>query len=170
MLELLVLLESHWSFAGLGQRFPLCLISRTGKDVIGFVRSLTEWMGGQVGEEGGDKVLRFPNLRIYSSLEELDRAIPREVPKLILTVPSTLSHGFSRQLLVQLAREPKNVVVLSGSNEEGTLARWLFDVWNDAQTELDKWGKGKVGKVVQSEQTVQLQVRVPPLPSQPPHA
>jgi hypothetical protein len=60
LLELLVLLESHWNFANLGQRFPLCLISRTGRDVVGFVRSLTEWMGGQIGgEAGGEKVLKF---------------------------------------------------------------------------------------------------------------
>lgn len=62
VLELLVLLESHWNFASLGQKYPLCLISKTGRDVVGFVRSLTEWMGGQVGSEsgsGGEKVLKF---------------------------------------------------------------------------------------------------------------
>ncbi|KAL8287338.1 hypothetical protein RQP46_003790 [Phenoliferia psychrophenolica] len=159
VLELLVLLESHWNYAGLGQRFPLCLISRTGKDVVGFVRSLTEWMGGQVGEEGGEKVLRFTNLRIYSSLTELDAAIPSHISKLILTVPSTLSHGFSRALFVEFARQPLNVVVLSGTSDDGTLARWLFGVWNDAQEEGDKWGKGKVGKVVEMGQTVELQMK-----------
>lgn len=60
LLELLVLLEMHWSHAGLGNRFPLCLISRTGKDVTTFVRSLTEWMGGQVNSnEQGEGLLRF---------------------------------------------------------------------------------------------------------------
>ena len=60
VLELLVLLESHWSFANLGNKYPLCLITRTGRDVVGFVRSLTEWMGGQIGGEGGgEKVLKF---------------------------------------------------------------------------------------------------------------
>ncbi|KAK4705180.1 cleavage and polyadenylation specificity factor subunit 2, partial [Phenoliferia sp. Uapishka_3] len=159
VLELLVLLESHWTFANLGQRHPLCLISRTGKDVVGFVRSLTEWMGGQVGEEGGEKVLRFNNLRIYSSIAELNNAIPPHVPKLILTVPATLSHGYSRQLFVDFARNASNVVVLTGSGEEGTLARWLFGVWNEGQTETDKWGKGKVGRVVELGQTVELEMK-----------
>lgn len=59
VLELLVLLESHWTFAGLTRQYPLCLISRTGRDVVAFVRSLTEWMGGQVAGQDGDKILRF---------------------------------------------------------------------------------------------------------------
>lgn len=59
LLELLVLLESHWSFKNLS-RYPLCLVSHTGKEVTGFVRSLTEWMGGQVGgTEGGERLLQF---------------------------------------------------------------------------------------------------------------
>lgn len=62
VLELLVLLESHWTFAGLTQRYPLCLISRTGRDVVGFVRSLTEWMGGQISGQDGEKILRFKSV------------------------------------------------------------------------------------------------------------
>lgn len=58
LFELLVLLETHWQFNRLGTHFPLCLISRTGKEAVGFVRSLTEWMGGQIASEGADK-LRF---------------------------------------------------------------------------------------------------------------
>lgn len=56
LFELLVLLESHWQFNNLGAQFPLCLISRTGKDAVGFVRSLTEWMGGQLAGEGTEKL------------------------------------------------------------------------------------------------------------------
>lgn len=59
LLELLVLLEMHWTRSNLSS-FPLCLISRTGKDVVSFVRSLTEWMGGQVNaDERGEKLLKF---------------------------------------------------------------------------------------------------------------
>lgn len=59
LFELLVLLESHWSYSNLGAQFPLCLLSRTGKDAVGFVRSLTEWMGGQVSGEKGADILKF---------------------------------------------------------------------------------------------------------------
>lgn len=99
------------------------------------------------------------NLRIYSSLAELNAAIPPHVPKLILTVPATLSHGYSRSLFVDFARGLSNVVILTGASDDGTLARWLWGVWNEAQKEGEKWGQGKVGKVIELDRTVELQVR-----------
>jgi cleavage and polyadenylation specificity factor subunit 2 len=68
LFELLVLLESHWSFSNFTSRgYPLCLVSRTGREAVGFVRSLTEWMGGQVNgnttgggrDKGRPDILKF---------------------------------------------------------------------------------------------------------------
>ncbi|KPV72470.1 uncharacterized protein RHOBADRAFT_55930 [Rhodotorula graminis WP1] len=159
LFELLVLLETHWRFAGLGAQFPLCLISRTGKDAVGFVRSLTEWMGGQLAGDAADK-LKFSNLRIFSSLDEIAAAIPPTVPKLILTVPSTLSYGFARALFLDFARSPANLVLLTGLSEPGSLARWLAkEVWEPQQDEGCKYGQGKVGKEVQMDRVVELEMR-----------
>lgn len=57
ILELLVLLDQHWNFSRL--RYPICLLSRTGREMLTFVRSMMEWMGGtiskeDVGEDGGN--------------------------------------------------------------------------------------------------------------------
>src|SRR5712671_6594218 len=49
VLELLVLLDQHWSFARL--KFPICLLSRTGREMLTFVRSMMEWLGGTVSKE-----------------------------------------------------------------------------------------------------------------------
>jgi cleavage and polyadenylation specificity factor subunit 2 len=76
----------------------------------------------------------------------------------ILTVPATLSHGYSRSLFIDFARSPNNVVVLTGMSDEGTLARWLWGEWNEQQAVGEKWGQGKVGNVVQLNETVALQV------------
>lgn len=59
LLELLVLLDQHWSFKrtpGPGPQWthPLCLVSRTAQDMVSFARSLLEWMGGVVRESGAD--------------------------------------------------------------------------------------------------------------------
>lgn len=56
LLELLVLLDRHWSFARI--RAPICLLSRTAGEMLQVVRSLMEWLGGSiskedVGEDGG---------------------------------------------------------------------------------------------------------------------
>lgn len=83
---------------------------------------------------------------------------PPHVAKLILTVPATLSHGFSRSLFVDFARNPSNVVILTQSGEEGTLAQWLWKAWNDKQKPGEKWGEGKVGKEVQLGETLKLEV------------
>ena len=58
VLELLVLLDQHWQFQRL--KYPICLVSRTGREMLTFVRSMMEWMGGtiskeDVGVESGDK-------------------------------------------------------------------------------------------------------------------
>lgn len=184
LFELLVLLETHWQFNNLGAQFPLCLISRTGRDAVGFVRSLTEWMGGQVGENAGEKlkftcVFPFPpflpllppltlqlpssltsNLKIFSSLSEISSSIPPHVPKLILTVPSTLSYGFSRALFLDFARQPGNLVLLTGRSDAGSLARWLVEeVWEKEQKEGKGYGRGMVGEEVKIDRTVELEVR-----------
>ena len=56
LLELLVLLDQHWSYSRL--KYPICLISRTAREMLTFVRSKMEWLGGtiskeDVGEEAG---------------------------------------------------------------------------------------------------------------------
>jgi cleavage and polyadenylation specificity factor subunit 2 len=62
LLELLVLLDQHWSYSisresETRQRwtYPLCLVSRTAEEMLVFARSLMEWMGGAIAkaqEEG----------------------------------------------------------------------------------------------------------------------
>lgn len=49
VLELLVLLDQHWNYSRL--KFPICLLSRTGREMLTFVRSMMEWLGGTVSKE-----------------------------------------------------------------------------------------------------------------------
>lgn len=55
VLELLVLLDQHWNYSRL--RYPICFLSRSASEMLTFVRSMMEWLGGtvskeDVGEEG----------------------------------------------------------------------------------------------------------------------
>lgn len=52
---------------------------------------------------------------------------PNPTPKLILAVPSSLSHGPSRELFAEFAKVPGNLVVLTARGEVGSLSRSLFD-------------------------------------------
>jgi hypothetical protein len=59
LLELLVLLDQHWSYKITDNQqaraqgreqwiYPLCLVSRTAADMVSFARSFIEWTGGVV--------------------------------------------------------------------------------------------------------------------------
>ncbi|KAH9998248.1 beta-lactamase-like protein [Russula vinacea] len=185
VLELLVLLDQHWSFARL--KFPICLLSRTGREMLTFVRSMMEWLGGtvskeDVGEETSGKrnnkrrrdddadeeaigafALRFKHLEFFPNPQVLLETYSSKDPKLILAVPASFSHGPSRLLFADFAAVPDNVILLTGRGEEGTLGRMLFDRWNKTQRAEDKWDKGKLGSSVMLDGSLSLRInsRVP---------
>ncbi|KAH8113222.1 cleavage and polyadenylation specificity factor subunit [Phellopilus nigrolimitatus] len=176
LLELLVLLDQHWSFSRL--KFPICLVSRTGREMLTFVRSMMEWLGGTISKEdvgedadGGNRrrrdadndedalgalALRFKHLEFFSTPEALLHTYSSKDPKLILAVPTSLSHGASRSIFSEFASVPDNVVLLTSPCEEGTLGRELFNLWNDEQRDDDKWNKGKLGRNVMLDKTLKL--------------
>ncbi|THH16445.1 hypothetical protein EW146_g4205 [Bondarzewia mesenterica] len=184
VLELLVLLDQHWSYARL--KYPICLLSRTGREMLTFVRSMMEWLGGtvskeDVGEEAtgsgrsrgkrkrdddgdddavGAFALRFKHLEFFMNPQALMQTYSSKDPKLILAVPASLSHGPSRALFADFAAVPDNVVLLTGRGEEGTLGRILFDKWNDSQRPEDKWDKGKIGSNIMMDGVMRLQASI----------
>ncbi|KAI0265838.1 beta-lactamase-like protein [Gloeopeniophorella convolvens] len=188
VLELLVLLDQHWSFARL--KFPICLLSRTGREMLTFVRSMMEWLGGTVSKEDvgedaqggtgkrankrrreedvdedaiGAFALRFKHLEFFSSPQALMQTYSSKEPKLVLAVPASLSHGASRVMFTEFAAIPDNVILLTGRGEEGTLGRALFERWDGAQRAEDKWNNGKLGNNVMLDGSLELRLnsRVP---------
>ncbi|KAH7887585.1 beta-lactamase-like protein [Phlebopus sp. FC_14] len=181
LLELLVLLDQHWKYADF--RFPICLLSRNGREMLTFVRSMMEWVGGtvskeDVGVDGSGKTgnkrrrgdddadeealgafaLRFRHLEFFLNPQSLTQTYSSKEPKLILAVPASLSHGPSRSLFADFAAIPDNVVLLTSRGEEGTLGRILFDRWNGSQRGDDKWDKGKIGSNVMMDGALQLKM------------
>ncbi|KAH9931771.1 beta-lactamase-like protein [Amylocystis lapponica] len=171
VLELLVLLDQHWNYSRL--KYPICLLSRTGREMLTFVRSMMEWLGtGNAGRGGkrrradddadedalGAFALRFRHLEFFPNPQALLHTYSSKDPKLILAVPASLSHGPSRALFSQFAETPDNVVLLTGRSEEGTLGRVLFDRWNDAQRDDTKWDRGKIGSNVMMDGSIRLTV------------
>ncbi|KAG1752619.1 beta-lactamase-like protein [Suillus paluster] len=182
LLELLVLLDQHWKYADF--RFPICLLSRNGREMLTFVRSMMEWLGGTVSKEdvgvdgsgrtGGTRrrrgdddadeealgafALRFRFLEFFPSPQSLLQTYSSKEPKLILAVPASLSHGPSRLLFSDFAAVPDNVVLLTSRGEEGTLGRILFDKWNNSQRGDDKWDKGRIGSNIMMDGAMTLKI------------
>ncbi|KAK4684802.1 cleavage and polyadenylation specificity factor subunit 2, partial [Tremellales sp. Uapishka_1] len=177
LLELLVLLDQHWSFRLTRSpdqwKYPLCVVSRTAQDMLAFARSLIEWMGGVVRDNpGGEAVesgnqrgkrkrgrrtggamgseygaLDFSHVQLFATPRDLLDAYPMTRPKLILAVPPTLSHGPSRFLFTLIASTPGNVIVLTSRGEKGTLTRKLYEEWTKDQDESARWGNGGIGTI-----------------------
>ncbi|KDQ20588.1 hypothetical protein BOTBODRAFT_100390 [Botryobasidium botryosum FD-172 SS1] len=177
LLELLILLDQHWSFSKI--KAPICLISRTGREMLGLARSMLEWMGGTVGRDEltgvddsrgkrrrdddedhiGSVALRFRHLEFYSSPAALVETYPSSKPKLILSVPDNLSYGSSRSLFADFVSVPGNVVVLTArGGEPDSLAAILFSKWNAGQSEEERFGKGRVGSLVELNEGLHLKM------------
>ncbi|ODN95264.1 cleavage and polyadenylation specificity factor subunit 2 [Cryptococcus wingfieldii CBS 7118] len=181
LLELLVLLDQHWTFKREMAMwpYPLCIVSRTAQDMITFARSLIEWMGGTVKDSGDSVVetrpgkkgrparvqlgseygaLDFRHLQFFASPADLLAAFPLSQPKLVLAVPPNMSHGPSRFLFTEMANAEGNVVLLTARGEEGTLGRDLFGKWEEKQGEGEQWGQGKIGKLATLDGTLQVEI------------
>lgn len=192
LLELLVLLDQHWAFAYPHVRFPLCLVSATGKEVVERARTLMEWMtrewarnnasqaaAAAAADEGnngaapppptkrqrGQRDLRsqqpaspldFQYLRVFSSLAAMDEALSPGEAKVVLAWPPSLTHGPSRKLMARMADHEKNVVILTQRGEPGSLGRELYDRWESRQEPTARWGKGKVGKLVDAPAKLEI--------------
>ncbi|KDN51357.1 hypothetical protein K437DRAFT_254952 [Tilletiaria anomala UBC 951] len=194
LLELLVLLDQHWAYAYSHARFPLCLVSHTGSEVIERARTLMEWMTrewatvatgaganaeaegveGQDGDpglknntqrkgndrrarermqkEGPAAPLDFKYLRIFSSLEAMNNAIPPGQARVVLAVPPSLTCGPARKLVATFSQNPQDVILLTQRGEPGSLTRWLWNEWHKRQQPAAKLGRGKVGQVIKTSE------------------
>lgn len=91
---------------------------------------------------------------------ELMHAHPLNRPKLVLAIPPSMSHGPSRWLFTAMASTEGNVVLLTSRGEDGTLARKLYDAWQQRQQQNKEWQQdaGKIGSASRVDQQVSLEV------------
>lgn len=165
LLELLVLLDQHWAYSYPHARFPLCLVSRTGKEVIERARTMREWMGRQLqGEEQTTKgsndnkgrgqpqqidngILEFRFLRIFTSLSALSAAVPSGSAKVVITVGPSLLYGPSLRFFQEhVAGGKDNAVVLTQQTQQGSLGATMRAWWQKHQDA--GWTERTVGKEV----------------------
>ena len=74
-------------------------------------------------------------------------------------MPPTLSYAPSRSLFTSIAQQRGNVVLLTGRGEQGSLARGLFEQWDDEQDKAARFGQGKVGQRTILKSELDLEVR-----------
>lgn len=103
-----------------------------------------------------DRYRRF--VEIFGSPDQLVDKFSSRDPKLILSVPASMSHGMSRSLFADFARVEGNMVVLTERAERGTLNRFLMDRWEATQEDSQRWQDGKLGEPIALDRPIELEV------------
>lgn len=138
-LELLLLIHQFWMASRLGkQTYSFVLLSNVGESTIDFARSQIEWMSAACMKQfdlNRENPFAFPQLHICHSLEDLHRLKRgnnknnnnnNTKPMLVLATNPNLSAGFSQDLFMQFASNPKNLVFFTQRAPTFTLAHQLM--------------------------------------------
>ncbi|XP_046847920.1 cleavage and polyadenylation specificity factor subunit 2-like [Xenia sp. Carnegie-2017] len=138
VLELTQLLDQLWRNPDSGLlAYSLALLNNLSNSVIGFAKSLVEWMSDKVMksfEVGRNNPYQFRYCKLCHDLNELSK-IPS--PKVVLASMQDLTCGFARDLFIEWAEDDRNTVIFSTRTAPGSLARQLIDNPNTTQIDVE---------------------------------
>lgn len=123
--ELILHLEQIWSNQGFD--YPLVFLTYTSSSTIEFAKSLLEWMSDAIAksfEHNRENVFQLKCFQLCSSRKKFSALDPTK-PKVVFASMASLEAGFAKDLFVEWASEPKNLVLFTERGQFGTLARNL---------------------------------------------
>ncbi|KAL4348539.1 hypothetical protein GQ457_17G024970 [Hibiscus cannabinus] len=124
VLELLLVLEEHWSLKSLN--FPIYFLTYVSSSTIDYAKSFLEWMSDAIAksfETSRDNAFLLRHVTLLVSKSELDK-VP-DGPKVVLASMASLEAGFSHDIFVEWASDVKNLILFTERGQFGTLARML---------------------------------------------
>ncbi|XP_060203642.1 cleavage and polyadenylation specificity factor subunit 2 [Lycium barbarum] len=123
VLELILTLEQHWAQKQLST--PIYFLSYVASSTIDFVKSFLEWMSDSIAksfEHTRDNAFLLRKIKLVINKSGLGEA---PGPKVVMASMASLEAGFSHDLFVEWAADPKNLVMFTERGQFGTLARIL---------------------------------------------
>ncbi|POW01565.1 hypothetical protein PSHT_12478 [Puccinia striiformis] len=140
LIELLLLLDSHWTQSRLDS-FPLCLVSQTGKDVVTSFRSLTEWMSPALarssfdqnkrgGRDQNDQGHSGCDISDFSTRSRHSRPNYHRQPKVIIAVPLSMEYENTSK------NKPDRLLDQLASIAAGVASQKRDDLTSTPETEL----------------------------------
>lgn len=172
VLELAYLLEEAWSQApneteeGSLRQAKLYLASATSTSTVNNARRMLEWMDssmvrelenatqgpntktpdGKQSQRSHNAPFEFSHLKLVERKSQVNRALSRTGPKVIVASDTSLEWGYSRTVLESIAQDSKNLIVLTERNapisgSEKGIGRLLWDIW------VEKSGKKDLGAI-----------------------
>ncbi|GMH08982.1 hypothetical protein Nepgr_010822 [Nepenthes gracilis] len=124
VLELILMLEQHWSQHHLA--YPIFFLTYVASSTIEYVKSFLEWMSDSIAksfEHTRDNAFLLKHVTLLINKDELEK-IPGG-PKVVLTSMASLEAGFSHDIFVEWASDAKNLVLFTERGQFATLARML---------------------------------------------
>lgn len=165
VLELSYLLDQHWTQYQL--QYPLIMLTNTSYHTVHFVKSMLEWLSNDLTEhfsQTRENPYDFKYLRLCHKLEDLDNY---PGPKVVIASNNSLETGFARELFLRWMGQDSgagNTLLLTDRSAPGSLARRLYDEWNEqAKSEDSKDRKEAVKPAIDYHATLHLNIykRVP---------
>ncbi|KAH7429669.1 hypothetical protein KP509_09G061000 [Ceratopteris richardii] len=125
VLELILHLEQIWSSQGYD--YPIVFLTYTSSSTIEFAKSLLEWMSDAIAksfEHNRENVFQLKCFQLCSSRKKFATLDPTK-PKVVFASMASLEAGFARELFVEWASEPNNLVLFTERSQVGTLAHMV---------------------------------------------
>ncbi|GJZ70139.1 cleavage and polyadenylation specificity factor subunit 2 isoform X1 [Tanacetum coccineum] len=124
VLELLLILEQYWEQHHL--TYPIFFLTYVSSSTVDYVKSFLEWMSDSIAksfEHTRDNAFLLKHVTLLISKNELEN-VP-EGPKIVLASMASLEVGFSHDIFVDWAADPRNLVLFTERGQFGTRARML---------------------------------------------
>ncbi|KAL6503876.1 hypothetical protein OROGR_025799 [Orobanche gracilis] len=124
VLELLLILEQYWEQQQ--YTYPIFFLTYVSSSTIDYAKSFLEWMSDSIAksfEHTRDNAFLLRHVKLLINKSELEK-VP-DGPKIVLASMGSLEVGFSHDIFVEWAAEPKNLVLFTERGQFTTLARML---------------------------------------------
>ncbi|KAJ1658834.1 hypothetical protein IWQ61_001983 [Dispira simplex] len=127
VLELCYMLDQLWET----QRytFPVFFLTHRSYRTVAYAKTMLEWMSDTLTERfanARENPFDLPRLQL---VHRLDQVTQRSGPKVVLASLSSLETGFARDLLVEWAEDPHNLILLPQRGPPSSLAHNLYQTW-----------------------------------------
>lgn len=145
ILELTQLLDQLWRSQDSGLSvYSLVVMNNVVYNTVEFAKSQVEWMSDKMMksfEALRTNPFSFKHVVQCHTMKELEE-VPS--PKVVLASTADMNSGFSRELFIQWAPDPKNTVIFTYCTAPGSLARHLIDNPDTKSIEMDVHKKVKL--------------------------
>jgi len=116
VLELLLLLDTHWDRDRFGGAYNLCWWAPLANNTLDFAKSQLEWMSlGSKFDSSRKNPFQLNHVQLCSSARELEELMGNGNPTCLIASGLTLEHGPARDMLLQWADNPDNAVIFTDS-------------------------------------------------------